>query len=165
MTELAILPLGADHLPSLEKLLRATPEFTPEETVVALEVLEEALASTGANGAPGPDDYVALVAERDTTVLGYACFGRTPMTERSYDLYWIAVDPSAKRAGIGRALIDAVLAALRERAGGVLRVETEGGAKYAATRAFYERIGFEVAGSIRDFYGTDRSLVVFVKYL
>ena len=46
----------------------------------------------------------ALDLEQNGAVLGYACFGPTPMTERTWDLYWIAVAPNAKRAGVGRAL-------------------------------------------------------------
>lgn len=155
MSDVALAPLRAAHLPALESLLRATPEFTADEVTVALEVLADALRGDG---------YEVVVAERGEVVLGYACFGPTPMTERTWDLYWIAVAPAAKRAGVGRALVADVLGKLRGRAG-VLRVETEGGARYAATRAFYERLGFEVAGTIRDFYAVGRGLVVFVKYL
>ncbi len=156
MGELAIVALTRAHLPALEAILRATPEFSVEEVAVALEVLTDAL-DTG--------DYGCIVAARSGQVMGYAVFGATPMTERAFDLYWIAVAPAAKRGGVGRALVDAVLAEITARRGGILRVETEGGPSYAATRAFYERLAFETAGEIRDFYGPGRSLVVFVKYL
>lgn len=153
---LALVPLRRDHVAALGVILDATPEFTADEVAVAREVLAEALTGDG---------YVALVAERAGVVVGYACFGATPMTESTFDLYWIAVAPSEKRGGVGRALVADVIASVRARGGRVLRVETEGGDRYAATRAFYQRLEFEAAGEIRDFYAAGRALVILVKYL
>ncbi|CAN5689207.1 hypothetical protein BH09MYX1_BH09MYX1_32460 [soil metagenome] len=150
------MPLRRDHLPALCAILGETPEFTPDEVVVALEVLEDALTTTG---------MVALVAEQAGSVMGYACFGDTPMTAGTYDLYWIAVAQTAKRRGIGRALVEAMLDLLRQRSARLIRVETEGGPSYAATRAFYERTGFTFGAEIAHFYAPDRALVVFVKYM
>lgn len=152
----SIVPFREAHLPALSALLRATPEFTAEEAEVGIEVLQEALTDEG---------YLVLVAEADGEAVGYACFGLTPMTKAAFDLYWIAVSPAHKRHGLGRALADATLADVAARGGRVLRVETEGGDAYAATRAFYERLEFEVAGRIRAFYDVGRDLVVYVKYL
>lgn len=156
MADLALVPLRSDHLAPLASILRATPEFTAEEVDVAIEILEDTV---------GGDDYLVLVAERAGAVAGYACYGATPMTEGAFDLYWVAVSPTEKRAGVGRALIDAVLDRVRLSGGRLLRVETEGGVRYEGTRAFYERLGFAVASEIRDFYAVGRSLVVFVKYV
>ncbi len=156
MADLALVPLRAEHLAALASILQATPEFTAEEVNVAIEILEDTVAG---------DDYRVLVAERDGVVAGYACFGETPMTEGTFDLYWVAVAPSEKRSGVGRAALEAVLDRIRGSGGRLLRVETEGGARYEGTRAFYERLGFAVASEIRDFYAPGRSLVVFVKYV
>jgi ribosomal protein S18 acetylase RimI-like enzyme len=154
--DVSIVPLTTAHLPALAEILRATPEFTTAEVTVALEVLDEAIRDNG---------FTGIVAERDEAVLGYACFGATPMTESTFDLYWIAVSPAQKRSGVGRALTHAVLRAVRAKNARVLRVETEGGERYAATRAFYTGLDFEIGGEIRDFYAPGRGLVVFVRYL
>lgn len=156
MVDVALVPLRADHVAPLASLLRATPEFTPEEVSVAVEILEGTVAG---------DDYLVLVAERGGAVAGYACWGATPMTDGAFDLYWIAVSPSEKRTGIGAMLVRAVLERLRASGGRLLRVETEGGPRYDGTRAFYERLGFAATSEVRDFYALGRSLVVFVKYV
>src|SRR4030042_1827627 len=45
--------------------------------------------------------YVFLAyRDDDGRVLGYACFGPHPITEGTYDLYWIVVDPAAQGRGI-----------------------------------------------------------------
>ena len=37
--------------------------------------------------------YEFVIAEDDSSMVGYACFGEIPCTVGSYDLYWIVVDP------------------------------------------------------------------------
>lgn len=58
-----------------------------------------------------------------------------------YELTKMAVDPEAQGLGIGRQLIDAALAAFRERGGGLLFLETN--TKLAAAIRLYESTGFE----------------------
>jgi ribosomal protein S18 acetylase RimI-like enzyme len=131
---------------------------------VALELIDAALA--------GSPDYRALVdveadVDDDATgaVRGYICFGRTPMTEGAYDLYWIAVDPRAKRGGVGRALVQAMEEEIAREGGYLVRVETAGLDAYEATRAFYVGIGYEVVARIRDFYARGNDLVIYGRYL
>jgi ribosomal protein S18 acetylase RimI-like enzyme len=138
-------------------LLGRTPEFLAEEVDVAVELIDDALG--------GGADYRFVVEEDERgALLGYACFGATPMTEGTFDLYWIVVDPATKRSGVGRRLMAQVELALRESGARLLRVETEGGDAYAATRNFYARVGYEVLATIRDFYAPGRDLVVFGRY-
>ena len=47
----------------------------------------------------------------------------------------------------------------------LVRVETAGLDAYAATRAFYDRIGYEVVARIRDFYARGNDLVIYGHYL
>ena len=45
------------------------------------------------------------LVEGSSEVMGYVCFGPTPLTESTYDLYWIAVDKSKHRGGVGKRLM------------------------------------------------------------
>jgi len=151
------VPLSPEHRPLILDLLRRTPEFLPEEVDVAVELVDDALG--------GGADYRLVVEEDERgALLGYACFGATPMTEGTFDLYWIVVDPAAKRSGVGRRLMARVELELRESGARLLRVETEGGDAYAATRNFSARVGYEALATIRDFYAVGRDLVVFGRY-
>ena len=62
---------------------------------------------------PDSPDYVALGAELDGRLVGWICWGPTPCTLGTFDLYWMAVDPAAQGAGIGTALIRAMEDRLR----------------------------------------------------
>lgn len=147
------------HRAQLASLLERTAEFTSDEVKVALELVDEGLARPD-----DPDGYWFVLDEEDGEVLGYACFGPTPMTRGCFDLYWIAVSDRARGQGVGRRLLEAVETRIRSSGGRLLRVETAGLDDYAATRGFYERTGFAVAARIADFYWEGNDLVVYAKY-
>ncbi|WP_394825993.1 GNAT family N-acetyltransferase [Pendulispora albinea] len=156
-----ILPLDAAHRADLLALLRATSEFSAEEVQVALELMD---ASLGGDG-----DYRVRVdvdaAEAAHRLRGYICYGPTPMTEGTYDLYWLAVDPALKGRGVGRALVAFMEAELEREGARLVRVETERSAAYHATCAFYDALAYERAATLRDFYAKGRDLVIYTRRL
>lgn len=95
--------------------------------------------------------------------MGYLCYGHTPMTAATYDLYWMAVEPARKGAGIGRTLVEAFEAAVWAEGGRLIRVETSSRDGYDGTLAFYLRTGYEVASRLEGFYGEGDDLVTLVK--
>ena len=73
---------------TLFSMLIRTRSFTPEEIEVAMELIDIVLKD------PNQKDYRihCRVDEQDRTI-GFICYGPTPMTQGTFDLYWIAVDP------------------------------------------------------------------------
>lgn len=98
-------------------------------------------------------------------MLGYACFGPHPLTQGTYDLYWIVVDPDAQGRGIGHALLSRVEAEVRARGGRLLLVETSGTPAYVPARRFYEASGYRCEAAIHDFYAPGDDLLIFSKDL
>lgn len=146
------LDRARDRAP-IERLLVATNAFTDAEVAIALELVDE----------PREVGYRFVVAEAGGAVAGYACFGATPCTVGTYDLYWIAVDPARQNLGLGRKLLDAVERAVRAEDGRLLVIETASKPEYAATRAFYERCGLELAARIVDFYARGDDKLVYCR--
>ena len=106
-----------------------------------------------------------LVAELDGALAGYVCYGPTPMTDGTWDLYWIVTHPEARGNGVARALVtrmEDVLFALGAR---LIRVETSRLDGYGAARAFYERMSYPVCAVLPDFYRAGDDLVVMLKRL
>jgi ribosomal protein S18 acetylase RimI-like enzyme len=147
----------ADRAP-LEEILRATDAFTEAEVAVALELIDLGIRASEGGADAG---YRFLVAEEDGRVAGYTCYGETPCTEGTYDLYWIAVDPSLQGRGVGRRLVRATEDAVAASHGRMLLVETASKPSYAATRAFYERIGYVEVARIPDFYRPGDAKIVY----
>jgi ribosomal protein S18 acetylase RimI-like enzyme len=138
----------------IEEISRAVGLFREDEIAVALEVFDGAVA--------GSPDYLALGAEHDGRLAGWICWGPTPCTLGTYDLYWMAVDRALNGAGIGSALVRA----MERRLAGTARlivVETAGRPEYAPTRAFYEARGYRFTSRIPDFYAPGDDQVVFLK--
>jgi GNAT superfamily N-acetyltransferase len=148
--------LSAADRGRIEDITRAVGLFREDEIGVALEVFDEA-ARDGGN-----QSYTGLGAEVDGRVVGWICWGPTPCTLGTYDLYWMAVEPALHGSGIGTAL----LAEMERRLAGLARlviIETAGRADYAATRAFYAARGYRPTATIPDFYAPGDDQVVFVK--
>jgi len=105
------------------------------------------------------------VAEDDGVITGYTCFGPTPMTQATWDLYWIAVDPTLQGRGTGKQLVAALEALLLARGGQIVRIETSSQDAYDGTLAFYERTHFTLAGTIPDFYAPGDDILFYYKRL
>lgn len=154
LTLTSLRSLTAADRGRIEEISHAVGLFREDEIPIALEVFDGAVA--------GSPDYRALGAEHEGRLAGWICWGPTPCTLGTFDLYWMAVDPALHGAGIGTAL----LAAMEKRLDGLARlivVETAGRAEYAPTRAFYEARGYRPVSRIPDFYARGDDQVVYVK--
>lgn len=160
MAEVAVRrSLGSADRAPLAALLAATGFFNDEELGVALELVDDRLTHGAAS------HYRFLVAEVDGEVVGYACWGPTPGTVESVDLYWIAVDPARQGLGVGRTLLAAAEGWIAEEGRRRVYVETAGRAQYDPTRAFYAACGYHVAAELTDFYAPGDAKVIFLRVL
>jgi GNAT superfamily N-acetyltransferase len=154
MVEPRLRALGPADRARVEGMTRASGVFHEDEVLIALEVFDAAVA--------GSQDYTAIGADLDDQLVGWICWGPTPCTLGTYDLYWMAVDPLLQGNGIGTAL----LLGMERRLAGTARlilIETAGRPDYAATRAFYRARGYSPVATIPDFYAPGDDQVVFVK--
>jgi ribosomal protein S18 acetylase RimI-like enzyme len=109
---------------------------------------------------------VFLVASQNgSPAQGYACFGPHPLTEGTYDLYWIGVSPAIQGHGVGHALMVQVETEVRSRGGRLLLIETSSTAPYTAARRLYDSCGFGLEAKIHDFYAPGDDLLIFAKHL
>lgn len=160
---MAIRSVSAGDIPRIHAILIATGVFTPAEIECADELVAEAV--TQPNSLPDTSDYLVHVVEDDAGVQGYVCFGATPLTDGTYDLYWIAVDPTQHGRGHGQKLVAFVESWLRARDGRLLLIETSSRADYGATQAFYLRCGYTELARIPAFYRPGDDKIVYGKYL
>lgn len=140
---------------AITELIGRIENFSPEEVEVARSVVAEGLCLEEDKG------YKFICAEDgDGSIVAYACYGQVPLTDGTYDLYWIAVDPMARRLGLGRRLLAAVEDDLRSTGARQLFIETSGKDNYNEARRFYQSLGYHLAIRLRDFYrpGDDKYL-------
>lgn len=154
-----IRPLLTQDKPSLMRLLKDTPEFIPEELVVA-EYLCDCYLKDGEESG-----YYTFVLSDSLSVLGYICFGPTPMTSGTWDIYWIAVARETRGKGLGKKLLSFAEEKIKEAQGRLIMIETSSKPDYEPTRRFYRSLGYEVIANIPDFYAPGDSKILFWKKL
>ncbi|HEY6089130.1 MAG TPA: N-acetyltransferase [Gemmatimonadaceae bacterium] len=158
-----IRPMVAADRSGVFRILENAGNFTPEEVATALELIDEWL-ELGEHS--GYLTYVLeAVAEGTSEVLGYVSFGPTPLTESTYDLYWIAVDKSKHRGGVGKKLMKFTEEEITRRGGKMLLIETSSQETYGGTIQFYERTGYELVGKIPEYYKPGDDKLIFAKKL
>jgi len=153
-----IRPIAAKDREQLAELLGRIDTFSPPEVSCALELIDLALTSN-------KSDYQVLVATKGNKVVGYICYGPTPMTVGTFDLYWIASAPEVRGQGVGSALVAAMEGDLRKRGAPLLRVETSAMEAYGPTRGFYEAMQYKEEARFRDFYKVGEDLIILSKRL
>ncbi|MEI6564600.1 MAG: GNAT family N-acetyltransferase [bacterium] len=139
--------------------MHGTSFFHEGEITVAREVLEEAIAK-------GPaDHYQSFTLLDGGRPSGWICYGPTPCTEGTFDIYWIGVRADGQGRGFGRALLDHVEKLIRRKKGRLILIETSGRPLYHSTRGFYLKTGYAEVARIPDFYAEGDDRVVYAKSL
>lgn len=165
-----------NHRHRIGEILRATEMFRVDEIDVAIELFDSTIHETSGvhaardatdmNNAPASSDYFFLGAfTQKDELAGFACYGPTPGTDRTYDLYWIAVDPAVQGAGSGTALLSEVERRLKGLNARMVVVETSSRSDYVGTRGFYMHRGYVEAAIAREFYAPADDRITFTKRL
>jgi ribosomal protein S18 acetylase RimI-like enzyme len=156
---IVIRPTQPEDADSILRLAGEEPLFSREEAATVAELLESYLEEEDHDG------YFFLSAIEDGRVLAFACYGPTPLTQGTFDLYWIAVSAAVKGHGIGRTLMAHVENEVRGLGGRMIVLETAGRPEYERTRAFYRRIGYTQSATVPDYYSPGDNLVIFSRLL
>ncbi|MBN2283772.1 MAG: GNAT family N-acetyltransferase [Deltaproteobacteria bacterium] len=153
-----IRPVNPSDREQILSILGGWDAFNEEEVLVAMELVDDVL-SKGKNS-----DYLIFCdVDGRERVEGYICFGRIPLTDFCYDLYWIAVDRSSARRGVGRRLLTFMEEDVRHRGGRKVYIDTSSTSGYGPARDFYEHHGYRVVCTIRDFYRDGDHKVLYCK--
>ena len=143
-------------------MVAGTGFFRPDEVAVAAELVEERLAKGEASGYYFW--FVDACAEPGKPV-AYVCFGPTPCTVGTFDLYWIVTGRDWQGKGLGKKLASLAERAAAAMGGRRMYVETAGKEQYAPTRAFYESAGYFKAAELPDFYDAGDAKIIYQKNL
>jgi GNAT superfamily N-acetyltransferase len=146
--------------PTVLEIIQATEMFTPDEVAVARELIDIYLDQ------PQQQDYRFAVCESEgARVVGYISYGPTPLTEGTYDLYWMAVAAREQGRGYGRELLGWLEATVKAAGGRLVLIETSSQPKYEKTRRFYAGLSYKEVSRIPDFYRKGDDRITYVKSL
>jgi ribosomal protein S18 acetylase RimI-like enzyme len=143
-----VRPAAPADLPAIGRLgallVRLHHEFDADRFIAATPKTEQGYASYLGSQLADPN-VVLLVAERDGEVLGYTYAGLEgwdymALRGPAGALYDIVVDPAHRGRGVGRMLLDATLAVLKER--GAPRVVLSTAEQNETAQRLFARAGF-----------------------
>ncbi len=152
---LTIRPVEASDLPALKTILGTIELFPPE---MLDDMINDFLTNPETNA-------IWFAAEQEAELLALAYCDQEMLTEGTFNLYAIGVRADLQSRGIGAQMMQYLEAYLQERKHRILIVETSGSPTFAATRRFYEKIGYTQEARIRDFWAKGDDKVIFWKNL
>ncbi|MDH4271943.1 MAG: GNAT family N-acetyltransferase [Candidatus Aminicenantes bacterium] len=155
-----VRPMKPEDREIVLDIIRATKMFTPAEISVARELIDIYLDQ------PEQRDYFLDVVEKEPgAVVGYMAYGPTPLTDGTYDLYWMAVAPDQQGSGFGKELVNWLEKKVAERGGRMVLIETSSQPRYEPTRRFYTFLGYQEISRIPDFYRDGDDRITYIKQI
>jgi GNAT superfamily N-acetyltransferase len=145
---------------AIEDILRSTDFFYEFEIDTALEIFDE----TTLDGYEESGYYWMRIVDEDGLV-AFANYGKNDFSIHSWELYWIAVHQNSRNKKLGSVLLKAIEEDVKDMGGKILWIETSGRPLYASTEGFYTKNGYELAASLKDFYGPGDPMQIYRKEL
>jgi ribosomal protein S18 acetylase RimI-like enzyme len=143
---------------TLYAMLTEIRVFTPGEIEVAMELIDIVLTD------PNQKDYmIDCMANDEDRAIGYVCYGPVPMTQGTFDLYWIVVETRSQRQGVGSRLLHFLEGVVRKGKGRMILIDTSSTPQYERTCKFYFRHGFQEVARVPDYYHAGNDRITFCK--
>jgi len=150
--------LRESDVQAIIEIVKSTGFFSDSEIDIAEELARENLAK-----GPEKSGYIFNLADKEDTPVAYSCYGKTPGTEDSFDLYWIAVHQSERGKGIGKILMEMAVEDIARLSGKNIWIETSSRPIYEPTRHFYLKCGCEIMAQLPHFYGKNDNKIILLK--
>ena len=156
-----IEPFLKNYSAGLMDVARACRVFTEQELNLLAEDCE---FYSEQGGTSIQDEHIKVFVEQGA-VLGFIHYGLASITDRTWYLYWIAVDPKSASKQIGVQLIQSMEAHLQELSARLILIETSSQPSFERPRVFYLRHGYRLTAQINDFYSDGDHKFIYSKKL
>jgi ribosomal protein S18 acetylase RimI-like enzyme len=153
-----IRPITPNDRTALIALAAASGLFEPAQTAELAQMLDQHFN-------PEDENQELWLTDDDHGPVSVAYVAPERMTEGTWNLYLIAVDPDRQRQGRGMALLNHIEHLLTARGERVLLVETSGVESFEYVRSFYRKSGYDEEARIREFYKAGDDKIIFRKAL
>ncbi len=155
-----IRPLISEDRDGLWRMVIETGVFTDEEVGVAMELIDLVLWNESQK-----DYRIVCAVDDQNQPLGYICYGPVPLTQGTFDLYWIVIDPGVQGQKIGSKLLDYLEEQVRGLKGRMILADTSSIPPYEKAQGFYLKKGFQEVARISDYYWEGNDRITYCKKL
>jgi D-alanine-D-alanine ligase len=154
-----VLPSTVADRPVIREILLQSGLFHVSDAHCVDEMFAQALAK------PTPENYRFLSGWLDGTLAGFACYGWESLTQGTWDLFWVCTLPSARRRGLGAALVSQAVRVATAEGGRLMVVYTSSTPAYAPARKLYEAQQFICTATVPEYYNTGDDLQIYSRRL
>jgi GNAT superfamily N-acetyltransferase len=154
-----MIPLLPSHTDDLVTMADETGFFKEHEVQALREVLDDYHEENHVY------DHKAYLLQDKDQKLGFVYYAPAPMTEGTWQLWWIVVQNDLQGKGLGGRMLKHVEKHALELGGRVLFIETSSQEKYDPTRKFYLKYGYLLEARMRGFYAAGDDMMVYRKSL
>jgi len=145
---------------AIEEILRSTDFFYEFEIQTALEIADATLAK-----GEEKSGYLWMKVIDNDGFVAFANYAKNDFSTHSWDLFWIAVHQNSRNKKLGSILLKAVEEDVKKAGGKILWIETSGRPLYSSTEAFYQRNGYTLQASLKDFYADGDPKQIYARIL
>jgi GNAT superfamily N-acetyltransferase len=143
-----------DHKDKLLSAIKASGQFDADGLEHFRHTLEEHLADPGA---------ALWFTAFDGDPVGVAYCIPEPVSVGTWNLLMLWVEDGLEEKGVGLALVARIERELLEMGARILVVETSGTDDFDFARSFYEKLGFQLEATLRDFFDVDDDKMIYAK--
>lgn len=151
-TPITMRALSRDDLPSAKAIIDATEMFPSE-------MLDDMVAPFF-NDESSQDLWFVACTDK---VVGIAYCAPERMTDGTWNLLLIAIDPICQGQGVGKQFMAFIEQQIQHIPRRILLVETSGLPEFELTRKFYPQCGYTQVACIPEYYEAGDDKVVFLK--
>ncbi|MFM7096071.1 MAG: GNAT family N-acetyltransferase [Gemmataceae bacterium] len=155
----AMIPLLDIHTDEMVEIAAGTGFFKEHEVQALREVLDDFHKENHEY------EHKGYLLQDDRQKLGFVYYAPAPMTEGTWQLWWIVVQKELQGKGLGGHMLKEVENHVLELGGRVLFIETSSQEKYESTRKFYLKYGYNLEARLRGFYAAGDDMMVYRKSL
>ena len=155
--DLRLRPAKRGDLPQLLELIETTEHLPADDRKLAAKRLHETLTRKDSQGR-----QCLVLATRDTLV-GFACFQLTDVSQGAATLETLCVAPAHRKQGHGRKLFQAAEEVVAANGGRLLMVHVSSGPIDGPARQFLQRVELRAIGELAEYFRDGYSRLTFAK--
>lgn len=152
-------PTTKNDVKQLVALAKATGVFQPQELDTVFEVYDEYFFNEHEKG------HLGFTWEQDQQIQGFIYIAPASLSQGTWELWWIAVEPSFQGKGLGSKMLRHAEELIRNQGGRQIYIDTSSAPLYEPTRNFYLRHGYQEAGRLPDYYAVNDDKVIYRKVI
>jgi ribosomal protein S18 acetylase RimI-like enzyme len=143
----------------IRSIIEASTKLSPEEIVATVAQVSEWVKAGSARG------YYFLCAEREKSIVGFACFGPVQNTRGSFEIHVIGVATEFQGRGIGKKMLRELEERAEELGAQRIYIQLTSRASFEPAREFYRTGGFQEEAILTDYYSPGDGKIIYAKHL